>query len=395
MGNSPDIAAALDAFRWLQGLSGAQSRLLAALDPYRRAVDLCAHMFENSDALRDGELVITERKLTELVRAHVADERVQALELRLRAGHVLPVMEVARLGMRWSWANAYRLTAAELNPPVKALSFAARGRGRIRPLNLLAKGARLLPGLLLDGGLITRWLGEALLDHIAGDVIYRNIEGAAVAAGVRVDGDTWHLEVSGGDAPSHPAFQTVSLGVLGEWRILGDVIVVRGVEVRDGAIAVRLGLHANVFRLSGMVESARSLLAPKGGGAAPKPAAPAGGSGGWAPRLDALRGTVKGLRDALPALPREDSADAPAPPPAAPAAGSGGWAPRLDALRGAVDGLRDALPALPALPREDSADEPTIEGPGEPDGPPTLAGPPLDPAELDASLGPEAGYEPV
>ena len=229
-------------------------------------VSTCFELLRNSEALRRGELVLSESFVADHLREQIQDDAIKRFDLSLCHQHVALDLDVGKAGLLYRWTNSLSLRGADLNSSNRHVSFEQPHEGRVGPANFAARAVRFAPALIPKVGFIIKRLVRLIMDEVAKSLVNERVSQAAGNSGIEVDGRRWRYALNGTAWAQHPAFTTIDIPLLGARSLIGGVVVVKRLDLTDGSLRLTLGLHPEVgSRLAMLGPIAADLRSTLGG----------------------------------------------------------------------------------------------------------------------------------
>jgi len=203
----------------------------------------CSELLKNSDALHRGELVLSEEFISAEVEDELDTDLVREIDLTFARRHCMVDANVGKAGLLYHWVSSFALRSFDLNTDDRHVLFEQAGKGRVAPANFAAKAVGFASYLIPQAGPIVGSVIWVSLDQLAEALLNSKVRSSAEESGFEVDGSLWRYDLSSEKWKRHPAFTTVELPGLGEWTLLGDIIIVRRVDLQNGKISLKLDIH--------------------------------------------------------------------------------------------------------------------------------------------------------
>lgn len=203
----------------------------------------CFELLKNSDALQRGELALSEEFISAEVEDELDSSLVRKIDLTFAKQHCIVDANVGKAGLLYRWASSFALRSFDLNTSNRHALFEQAGPGRVAPANFAAEAVKFASYLIPNAGPIVGGVIRVSIDQLAEALLNSRVRSSAEDSGFEVDGSLWRYDLSLGKWKRHPAFTTVDLPGLGEWTLLGDIIIVRRVDLQNGKISLKLDTH--------------------------------------------------------------------------------------------------------------------------------------------------------
>jgi hypothetical protein len=242
----------------------------------------------NSPSIWRGYVDVPGSKLASAVESAVRQvDTIHSISLKLRQNHVLIDAEVGEMGLRYRWSCSFALRAANLNRPTgRFVMFEAAPAARVGPANWAARLTRFSVSLIPGVGPMLGFIVKALMDYLAKELVEGEVTKGADLAGVERAGNRWTVRLNDTALAEHPLFHPIELSDGSCVALVGGIVVVRSIELKDDRVRVFIDvkpelrdamnrLRANtgrLFRLPGKGEAKAEVLAdsaelPASGGA--------------------------------------------------------------------------------------------------------------------------------
>lgn len=210
-------------------------------------IKTCIEILSNSDALIKKEFVLSQEFFTNSLRLSISDDSVKRVSVLFRQQHCILDFDVGKAGLLYRWVSSLSLRAADFNSARRFVAFEQVNGGRVGPANFPAKAIRFAPILIPDVSLIISRLVISMIDELVSVLVHKHVTTSVKSMGLTVDGNRWVYDLTSGDISGHPAFTSVWIPFLGSRPLVGGVVVVKRLDLVNGAMRLKIGLHPDIM----------------------------------------------------------------------------------------------------------------------------------------------------
>ena len=219
-------------------------------------------ILRNYSQLCRGRIDISQRKLERQINRHVSHSGIERVEVELRKQCCMLSVFVKKSPLRYQYQTVLALTEAQLNTEHKLVRFRQFGE-EIKADNLWAKAVDkshlatfAIPDASFVVGLIVREVMKSVISQLV-DGYVSNVVGETADSETTRDGSDWDVSIPPSSQPPM-MYQPIKIPVLGARRLVGEIMAVHRLELRDGQIRMHLMMHPEIRSL---LENKRHLLA--------------------------------------------------------------------------------------------------------------------------------------
>ena len=212
-------------------------------------IKTCLELLENNQALRRGELVLGEKFITEEVKKRLDTTLIKSVDISFIRQHCIVDLKVGKAGLNYRWISSFILRSIDLNKSNRHVLFEQAGKAHVGPANFAAKAVRFVPSLIPDVSLILGVLVRTAVDKLSESILNSQIHSSAENFGLEVAPPKWRYDLS--EWNDYPGFRPVKIPALGHYKLIGDVIIIKRVDLKDGQIRFKLGVHSAFIKIIG------------------------------------------------------------------------------------------------------------------------------------------------